>query len=333
MNNEIQFILYQLPDEEGKIQVVIKDETIWATQKAMAQLFDCSTDNISLHLKNIFSQDELKKDSVTEKISATAADGKNYLTQFYNLDAIIAVGYRVSSARATKFRQWATSILKEFIKKGFVLDEDRLKQGNAVFGKDYFRELLEKVRSIRASERRIWQQITDIYAECSFDYDRNSPTTREFFQMVQNRFHYAITGQTAPEIIYTRADHTKDHMGLQTWKNAPDGRVLLSDTKVAKNYLPEMEIRRLERAVSGYFDYIEDLIERENAFSMAQFAASVNEFLTFRRYALLPDKGRISREQADRKAEEEYKLFNPTQQIDSDFDKDVRGMLDGKSDE
>ena len=330
MNNEIQFILYQLPDEEGKVQVVIKDETIWATQKAMAALFDCSTDNISLHLKNIFSQDELKKDSVTEKISATAADGKNYLTQFYSLDAIIAVGYRVSSARATKFRQWATQVLKEFIKKGFVLDEERLKQGNAVFGKDYFRELLEKVRSIRASERRIWQQITDIYAECSFDYDRNSPTTREFYQMVQNRFHYAITGQTAPEIIYTRADHTKEHMGLQTWKNAPDGRVLLSDTKVAKNYLPEVEIRRLERAVSGYFDYIEDLIERENAFSMEQFAASVNEFLTFRRYALLPDKGRISREMADKKAEEEYKLFNPTQQIDSDFDKEVKGLLDGK---
>ena len=328
MNNEIQFILYQLPDDEGKVQVVIKDETIWATQKAMAQLFDCSTDNISLHLKNIFSQDELKKDSVTEKISATAADGKNYVTQFYSLDAIIAVGYRVSSARATKFRQWATKILNEYIRKGFVLDEDRLKQGTAVFGKDYFRELLEKVRSIRASERRIWQQITDIYAECSFDYDRNSPTTREFYQMVQNRFHYAITGQTAPEIIYTRADHTKDHMGLQTWKNAPDGRVLLSDTKIAKNYLPEVEIRRLERAVSGYFDYIEDLIERENAFSMVQFAASVNEFLTFRRYALLPDKGKISREEADRKAEEEYKLFNPTQRIDSDFDKEIRGLFD-----
>ena len=330
MNNEIQFILYQLPDEEGKVQVVIKDETIWATQKAMAQLFDCSTDNISLHLKNIFTQDELKKDSVTEKISATAADGKNYLTQFYSLDAIIAVGYRVSSARATKFRQWATKILNEYIRKGFVLDDDRLKQGTAVFGKDYFRELLEKVRSIRASERRIWQQITDIYAECSFDYDRNSPTTREFYQMVQNRFHYAITGQTAPEIIYTRADHTKDHMGLQTWKNAPDGRVLLSDTKVAKNYLPEVEIRRLERAVSGYFDYIEDLIERENAFSMEQFAASVNEFLTFRRYALLPDKGKISREMADKKATEEYELFNPTQKIDSDFDKEVRGMLEKK---
>lgn len=328
MNNEIQFILYQLPDDEGKVQVVIKDETIWATQKAMAQLFDCSTDNISLHLKNIFATAELKKESVTEKISATASDGKNYLTQFYSLDAIIAVGYRVSSARATKFRQWATKILNEYIRKGFVLDEERLKQGNAVFGKDYFRELLEKVRSIRASERRIWQQITDIYAECSFDYDCNSPTTREFYQMVQNRFHYAITGQTAPEIIYTRADHTKEHMGLQTWKNAPAGRVLLSDTKIAKNYLPEVEIRRLERAVTGYFDYIEDLIERENAFSMAQFAASVNEFLTFRRYALLPDKGKISREEADKKAEEEYRLFNPTQQIDSDFDKQVRGLLD-----
>ena len=328
MNNEIQFILYQLPDEEGKVQVVIKDETIWATQKAMAQLFNVGVPAISKHLKNIFEEGELPESSVVSKMEITASDGKDYFTSFYSLDAIIAVGYRVSSARATKFRQWATSTLKEFIKKGFVLDEERLKQGNAVFGKDYFRELLEKVRSIRASERRIWQQITDIYAECSFDYDRNSPTTREFYQMVQNRFHYAITGQTAPEIIYTRADHTKDHMGLQTWKNAPDGRILLSDTKVAKNYLPEVEIRRLERVVSGYFDYIEDLIERENAFSMAQFAASVNEFLTFRRYALLPDKGKISREEADKKATEEYELFNPTQQIDSDFDKEVRAFLE-----
>ena len=332
MNNEIQFILYQLPEEEGKVQVVIKDETIWATQKAMAQLFDVNIPAISKHLKNIFDEGELAEDSVISKMETTASDGKNYMTRYYNLDAIIAVGYRVSSARATKFRQWATKILNEFIKKGFVLDEERLKQGNTVFGKDYFRELLEKVRSIRASERRIWQQITDIYAECSFDYDSNSPTTREFYQMVQNRFHYAITGQTAPEIIYTRADHKKDHMGLQTWKNAPDGRVLLSDTKVAKNYLPEVEIRRLERAVSGYFDYIEDLIERENAFNMAQFAASVNEFLTFRRYALLPDKGKISREMADKKAEEEYKLFNPTQKINSDFDKEIKGLL-GKDDE
>lgn len=326
--NEIQFILYSLPDDEGKVQVVIKDETMWATQKAMAQLFDCSTDNIGLHLKNIFSSGELQKESVTEKISATASDGKRYMTQFYSLDAIIAVGYRVSSLKATRFRQWATKILHEYIQKGFVMDDERLKQAKTAFGKDYFRELLERVRSIRASERRIWQQITDIYAECSFDYDRNAPTTREFFQMVQNRFHYAITGKTAPEIIYTTADHTKEHMGLQTWKNSPDGRILLSDTKVAKNYLPEKEIRQLERAVTGYFDYIEDLIERENAFSMEQFAASVNEFLTFRRYALLPDKGSISREQADQKAEEEYRLFNPTQQIDSDFDKHIRGLFD-----
>ena len=334
MGNEIQFILYQLPDEEGKIQVVIKDETIWATQKAMAALFDVGVPDISKHLKKKFETGELDKNTTISKMETVVNRGFRGETpeqvDFYNLDAIIAVGYRVSSARATKFRQWATSVLKEFIKKGFVLDEERLKQGNAVFGKDYFRELLEKVRSIRASERRIWQQITDIYAECSFDYDRNSPTTREFYQMVQNRFHYAITGQTAPEIIYTCADHTKDHMGLQTWKNAPDGRVLLSDTKVAKNYLPEVEIRRLERAVSGYFDYIEDLIERENAFNMEQFAASVNEFLTFRRYALLPDKGKITREMADKKAEEEYKLFNPTQQIDSDFDKEVRGLLEGR---
>lgn len=328
MTNEIQFILYQLPDDEGKVQVVIKDETIWATQKAMAQLFDVGVPAISKHLKNIFEEGELLESSVVSKMETTASDGKDYLTSFYSLDAIIAVGYRVSSLRATRFRQWATKILNEYIRKGFVLDEDRLKQGTAVFGKDYFRELLEKVRSIRASERRIWQQITDIYAECSFDYDRDSPTTREFYQMVQNRFHYAIIGQTAPEIIYTRADHTKDHMGLQTWKNAPDGRVLLSDTKVAKNYLPEVEIRRLERAVSGYFDYIEDLIERENAFSMEQFAASVNEFLSFRRYALLPDKGKISREMADKKATDEYKLFNPTQKIDSDFDKEVRGLLE-----
>ncbi len=333
MNSEIQFILYQLPEEEGKVQVIIKDETIWATQKAMAQLFNVGIPDISKHLKKKFETGELDKNVVISKMETTtphgAMEGKTQVseTAFYSLDAIIAVGYRVSSTRATKFRQWATSILKEFIKKGFVLDEERLKQGTAVFGKDYFRELLEKVRSIRASERRIWQQITDIYAECSFDYDRNSPTTREFYQMVQNRFHYAITGQTAPEIIYTRADHEKDHMGLQTWKNAPEGRVLLSDTKIAKNYLPEVEIRRLERAVSGYFDYIEDLIERENAFSMKDFSDSVNEFLTFRRYALLPDKGKVSREMADKKAEEEYRLFNPTQKINSDFDKEVKGLL------
>ena len=331
MNNEIQFILYQLPDEDGRVQVVIKDETIWATQKAMAQLFGVGVPAISKHLKNIFEEGELSKDTTISKMEIVVNKGFRgevpEEVDFYSLDAIIAVGYRVSSARATKFRIWATKILNEYIRKGFVLDDERLKQGKTVFGKDYFRELLERVRSIRASERRIWQQITDIYAECSFDYDRNSPTTREFYKMVQNRFHYAITGQTAPEIIYSRADHTKDHMGLQTWKNTPDGRVLLSDTKVAKNYLPEKEIRQLERAVTGYFDYIEDLIERENAFSMEQFAASVNEFLTFRRYALLPDKGKVSREEANRKAEEEYRLFNPTQRINSDFDQEIKGLL------
>ena len=333
MTNEIQFILYQLPDDEGKVQVVIKNETIWATQKAMAQLFGVGIPAISKHLKNIFEEKELEQEVVVSKMEIAtqhgAIEGKTQMseTSFYSLDAIIAVGYRVSSARATKFRIWATKILNEYIRKGFVLDDERLKQGTAVFGTDYFRELLERVRSIRASERRIWQQITDIFAECSYDYDRNSPTTREFFQMVQNRFHYAITGQTAPEIIFNRADHNKENMGLQTWKNAPDGRVLLSDAKVAKNYLPEKEIRQLERAVSGYFDYIEDLIERGNAFTMKQFASSVNEFLTFRRYALLPDKGSVTREEADRKAEAEYRLFNPTQHIDSDFDKEIRKML------
>lgn len=332
--NEIQFVLYSLPDDEGKVQVVIKDETMWATQKAMAQLFGVGVPAISKHLKNIFDEGELEKDVVVSKMEIAtqhgAIEGKIQMseTAFYSLDAIIAVGYRVSSLKATRFRQWATKVLHEYIQKGFVMDDDRLKQAKTIFGKDYFRELLERVRSIRASERRIWQQITDIYAECSFDYDRSSPTTREFFQMVQNRFHYAITGQTAPEIIYIHADHTKEHMGLQTWKNSPDGRILLSDTKVAKNYLPEKEIRQLERAVSGYFDYIEDLIERENVFSMEQFAASVNEFLTFRRYALLPDKGTVSREEADHKAEEEYRLFNPTQRIDSDFDKHIRGLFD-----
>ena len=336
-NNEIQFILYSMPDNEGKVQVVINGETLWCTQKAMAQLFGVGVPAISKHLGHIFDEGELSKDVVVSKMEITtqhgAIEGKTQTkdVEFYNLDAIIAVGYRVSSLKATRFRQWATKILHEYIQKGFVMDDERLKQAKMAFGKDYFRELLERVRSIRASERRIWQQITDIYAECSFDYDRQSPTTREFFQMVQNRFHYAITGQTAPEIIYTHADHRKEHMGLTTWKNSPEGRILFSDTKVAKNYLEEKEIRQLERAVTGYFDYIEDLIERENTFSMEQFAASVNEFLTFRRYALLPDKGKISREEADRKAEEEYRLFNPTQQIKSDFDDFVKGLFDDDS--
>ena len=327
MDREVQFLLYNMPEDSGKVQVVIKDETIWCTQKAMAQLFGVGIPAVSKHLKNIFEEGELIADSVISKMETTATDGKIYETSFYSLDAIIAIGYRVSSLKATRFRQWATKILNEYIKKGFAMDDERLKQGAALFGKDYFRELLERVRSIWASERRIWQQITDIYAECSIDYDRNSQTTRDFYAMVQNRFHYAITGQTAAEIVYTKADHTKEHMGLTTWKNSPDGRILKSDVTVAKNYLQEKEIRQLERTVTGYFDYIEDLIERENTFNMEQFAASVNEFLTFRRYRILPDKGKISAAQAKKKAEDEYALFDPTQQIDSDFDKEVRKML------
>ncbi|WP_297273614.1 virulence RhuM family protein [uncultured Bacteroides sp.] len=336
MSNEIQFLLYSLPDDEGKVQVIIKNETIWCTQKAMAQLFGVGIPAISKHLKNIFEEGELQKEVVVSKMEITTQHGameeksQKHDVDFYNLDAIISVGYRVSSPKATKFRQWATKILNEYIKKGFVLDDDRLKQGTTVFGKDYFRELLERVRSIRASERRIWQQITDIYAECSTDYDKNSPTTHDFYAMIQNRFHYAITGQTAAEIIYTKADHTKDHMGLTTWKNAPDGRILKSDVSIAKNYLQEKEIRQLERAVTGFFDYIEDLIERENTFNMEQFSASVNEFLTFRKYQILPDKGCISATQAKAKAEGEYDIFNKTQRIDSDFDKQVRGMLGEK---
>ncbi len=330
MSNEIQFILYSMPDDEGKVQVVVKDETLWCTQKAMAQLFGVGVPAISKHLANIYAEGELRAEATISKMETVQIEGTREIKRqvdFYHLDAIIAVGYRVSSAKATRFRQWATKILSEYIKKGFAMDDERLKQGTAVFGKDYFRELLERVRSIRASERRIWQQITDIYAECSTDYDRNSPTTHDFYAMIQNRFHYAITGQTAAEIIYTKADHTKEHMGLTTWKNAPDGRVLKSDVSIAKNYLQEKEIRQLERAVTGFFDYIEDLIERENTFNMEQFSSSVNEFLTFRRYQILPDKGKITAAQAKKKAEEEYDIFNKTQRIDSDFDKEVRGML------
>lgn len=327
---EIKFLVYELPDEKGEVLAVVKDETIWTTQKGMAQLFDCSTDNVSLHLKNIFESGELEKNSVTEKISATAADGKNYLTQFYNLDAIISVGYRVNSQKATKFRIWATNILKEYLQKGFVLDDERLKQGDRIFGKDYFRELLDRVRSIRASERRIWQQITDIFAECSIDYDKDSEITQAFYSMVQNKFHYAITGQTAAEIIYSHADSGKDNMGLTTWKNSPDGRILKSDVCIAKNYLDEQHIRRLERAVSGYFDYIEDLIERENTFTMEEFANSINEFLSFRKYQILKDKGSISSAQAKKKAELEYDKFNKTQKINSDFDKLIAATREKK---
>ena len=295
----------------------------------MAQLFGCSTDNIGQHLKNIYREGELSAESTTEDFSVVQQEGTRQVQRqitFYNLDAIISIGYRVNSQKATRFRQWATKVLNEYIRKGFVMDDERLKQGETIFGKDYFRELLERVRSIRASERRIWQQITDIYAECSTDYDRNAPTTKEFYAMIQNRFHYAITGHTAAEIIYTKADHTKEHMGLTTWKDAPEGRILKSDVSVAKNYLSEEEIRRLERAITGFFDYIEDLVERETTFTMADFSESVDAFLNFRRYQILQGKGSISSEQAKVKAHTEYQLFNPTQRIDSDFDKELRKL-------
>ena len=331
MSNElakqISYILYSSPEEDVKVTALVKDETIWLTQKAMAELFNVNVPGISKHLKNIYEEGELSESatvSILETVQNENGRSVKRNVSFYNLDAIISVGYRVNSAKATKFRIWATGILKEYIKKGFVLDDERLKQGNAVFGKDYFKELLERVRSIRASERRIWQQITDIFAECSIDYDKDSEITKKFFATVQNKFHYAITGQTAAEIVYERADHKKDHMGLTTWKNSPSGRVLKSDVNIAKNYLSEKQIRQLERAVSGYFDYIEDLIEREIAFNMEQFAASVNEFLEFRRYDILDGNGKVSRDQADEKAFGEYEIFNRTQKIDSDFDKVIR---------
>ena len=326
MNKELQFLIYSTPEENVLVDVVVKDENIWVTQKAMAELFGVKVPAISKHLKNIFEEGELQQEVVVSKMEITTQHGaladktQHHEANFYNLDAIISVGYRVNSLKATKFRIWATQILKEYMQKGFAMDDERLKQGKTFFGKDYFRELLERVRSIRASERRIWQQITDIFAECSLDYDEKSPITHQFYATVQNKFHYAITKQTAAEIVYNSADHTKENMGLTTWKNAPDGRILKSDVTIAKNYLSEKEIRQLERAVTGYFDYIEDLIERENTFNMEQFSASINEFLSFRRYDILPDKGKVSHKEAVAKAHAEYDIFNKTQRIVSDFD-------------
>ena len=326
MDKELQFLIYSTPEENVLVDVVVKDENIWVTQKAMAELFDVKVPAISKHLKNIFEEDELQQEVVVSKMEITTQHGaladktQHHEANFYNLDAIISVGYRVNSHKATKFRIWATQILKEYMQKGFAMDDERLKQGKTFFGKDYFLELLERVRSIRASERRIWQQITDIFAECSLDYDEKSPITHQFYATVQNKFHYAITKQTAAEIVYNSADHTKENMGLTTWKNAPDGRILKSDVTIAKNYLSEKEIRQLERAVTGYFDYIEDLIERENTFNMEQFSASINEFLAFRRYDILPDKGKVSHKEAVAKAHAEYDIFNKTQKIVSDFD-------------
>lgn len=327
MKNNFEFLIYKTPEEDIKINALLSDETLWLSQAGMAQLFDSSKSNISEHLTNIFNEGELDKNMVMRKfgISEFSANATKP-TNFYNIDAIISVGYRISSRRATQFRIWATNVLKEYIKKGFVLDDERLKQGEHAFGKDYFKELLERVRSIRASERRIWQKITDVFAECSIDYDRNSQITKDFYAMVQNKFHFAITGQTAAEIIYNSADSSKDNMGLTTWKNAPDGRILKSDVTTAKNYLGESQIRQLERTITGYFDYVEDLIERENTFTMEDFALSINEFLSFRKYEILNDKGRISKKQAETKAVAEYLEFNKTQKIVSDFDKEIKHL-------
>lgn len=330
--NEIEFLMYEADE---KIEVIVKDETIWATQKAIAGLFDVGVPAISKHLKNIFESGELDEKVVVSILENTtqhgAIQGKTQTkdVKYYNLDAIISVGYRVNSIKATKFRVWATNILKEYIQKGFKIDEERMKQGKTVFGQDYFRELLETVRSIRASERRIWQQITDIFAEISYDYDKNSETTKMFYAEVQNKFHFAITGKTAAEIVYDKADSKKKYMGLTTWKHSPDGRILQSDVTVAKNYLTEKEIKSLERNVSSYFDYVERLLEDETLLSMEDFAASIDEFLRFNRYDILQGRGHISHKAAKQKAVEEYKEFNKHQIIDSDFDKEIRKIQGG----
>lgn len=333
MENAFRFLIYKTEDEEVAVNAVIKDDSVWLTQRGMAELFAVEVPAISKHLANIYAEGELSQTATVSKMETVQLEGSRNVRRqvdYYNLDAIISVGYRVNSRRATRFRIWATGVLKEYMIKGFVMDDNRLKQGKTAFGKDYFRELLERVRSIRASERRIWQQITDIFAECSIDYDKDDPITQEFYAMVQNKFHFAITGQTAAEIIHTTADHTKDHMGLTTWRNAPDGRILKSDVTIAKNYLSEKQIRQLERAVSGYFDYIEDLIERENTFTMKQFSDSINKFLSFREYKILIGKGSISKDAALAKARTEYDIYNKTQKIISDFDREVKKLLEAQ---
>lgn len=316
-------IVYQAENESVSTNVLFKDETFWMTQKDMAKLFDVNIPAISKHLKNIFESGELVISAVISKMETTAEDGKIYQTNFYNLDAIIAVGYRVNSKKATQFRIWATGVLREYIIKGFALDDNMLKNGRT-FGQDYFKELLRRVRSIRASERRIYQQVTDIFAACAIDYDAQSPITREFFGTIQNKFHYAITGQTAAEIIHSHADATKDHMGLTTWESGPEGRIYKKDVIVAKNYLSVEEIEQLERTISSFFDYIERIIERHETFTMKAFIESVDKFLDFNEYQILTNKGLISMTQAQKKAVREYKAFNAQQKVISDFDKFVK---------
>ena len=331
LSKQITIALYHIDGQNENAQVLIKDSTIWASQKTIAKLFGVDKSSVSRHIANIYAEGELSQNSTIAKIATVQNEGTRQVSreiEHYNLDMIISVGYRVNSKKATHFRIWATKVLKEFTLKGFVLDDERLKQGGAIFDKDYFKELLERVRSIRASERRIYQQITDIFAECSIDYDKNSAITQDFYATIQNKFHYAITHKTAAQIIYENANAQKENMGLTSWKNAPKGRILKSDVSVAKNYLSLEQIRKLERAVSGYFDYIEDLIERENTFTMEEFAQSVNEFLAFRKYDILKDKGKISHQKALEKANSEYEIFNKTQKIESDFDKSIKRLKD-----
>jgi len=319
------FLLYSAPDGNVKVEVLLNEETVWLSQKSIAQLFGVQVPAISKHLKNIFETKELEENAVVSILETTASDNKTYHVKYFNLDAIISVGYRVNSRQATQFRIWATKTLKEYIIKGFILDDERLKNGR-YFGKDYFKELLERVRSIRASERRIYQQITDIFAECSIDYDPKSEITKQFYATVQNKFHFAIHGHTAAEIIYDNTNSDKEFMGLKTWKNSPDGRILKSDTNIAKNYLTEPQIKSLEKAISSYFDYIERILENRNMFTMEQFSESVNKFLDFNEYKTLEGKGQISAKQAEQKAFSEYDKFNKTQKIESDFDKAIKKL-------
>ena len=327
-----EFLLYTAPNGAIKVEVLLSNETIWLTQKRMAELFGVGVAAISKHLDNIYESGELQREATLSVLETVQQEGARQVTrklEYYNLDAVISVGYRVNSAQATQFRIWATQLIKEYIIKGFAMDDERLKNGR-YFGKDYFRELLERVRSIRASERRIYQQITDIFAECSIDYDPKSETTRLFYAHVQDKFHFAITGHTAAEIIALNADASKPLMGMSTYKNAPDGRVLKSDANVAKNYLSEADIKKLERAVSAFFDYIEGIIERRNTFTMESFAESVNKFLAFNEYRILEGFGTVSRQQAEQKAFAEYEKFNKQQRIESDFDREVKKLLQKK---
>ncbi|MFK5975583.1 MAG: virulence RhuM family protein [Sulfurovum sp.] len=321
-----EFLLYTTPNNDIKVETYLHNETLWLPQKRIAELFGVNVPAISKHLNNIYDEGELEREGTISILETVQKEGSREVkrkVEFYNLDAILSVGYRVNSSQATQFRIWATKILKEFIIKGFVLDDERMKNG-IYFGKDYFRELLERVRSIRTSERRIYQQITDIFAECSMDYDKHSPITKNFYATIQNKFHFAINGQTSAEIIYKQADKEKSFMGLQTWKNSPNGRVIKSDTVIAKNYLKEEEIKDLEGAISGYFDYIERIIKNHTTFTMDSLSASVNKFLEFNEYKILEDNGSVSRKEAEDRAYREYDEFNKTQKIESDFDREIK---------